>query len=1246
MRTLKGISTFLVLVTLLQGCMPDSLTKFKEESTKKEEVVTETEETPTFKDANGDEITAADLLAPTSIIYDDQVITTNTTVEIVPSGALNDLEPAKDVTTGTYELAANMDENFSPVYSTTPTLPTGLSIDTKTGIITGVVTSPINITAYTVSLTFNDPSTGNSVTLNDALNITVQEEIPADFRITYDGSVVTKKLGIKLLSNSNFTSGVTNVATKTGATATVSLTDDNNFIYGDVTAGEILVGDLIDNNSTFIAPETSIESLTYYYEVNGTVNLVPASSSTTAIDSTVNSVTYEIAPDLPTGLTLDPSTGAITGAVASASESQSYTVTVSNTISTQTYTFSIAIIEAPANLAYTNMVVLPVDSTGAFRVGDKVSGNFSPPLTDGGKGEVVFIDSTNNNLVVKMTSGEFLKDQTIDQAETYVAEITTINTQPQPLTAILNVATPTNFNDYYDDTGSEVTSNPVVCQTTNAKATVTYKSGNLLFVAQTQSTTGNWNSNYVDNGSGLSTGAVFNESGVACDATFNTDNATDVPSTAPIAITTLWSPSMIVTLDAIGGFRTGHDVITASDATGYVASVSGTDLTISPSSTVYFDNGDNIGFTRPYSAAQTVTQTSTNMKFELAVSEATVIEPFLIAGQDIRYTIDKDLPKGLTLDNLTGVISGTPEETTDDTTFQITAKNVIGSEVIQINIEVNDYFEIVDTNDAPTAALHKLGQANNSARCRINKKDIKNFAASNDPLDLDTVDIDCLMDVGEKDIYNKGLKLTTNSGPAVCTFVDYKPFAYWQLPPKYTTNTIYSKVTNSCADWVVNDQVLYLGGSATTGDVAAAGFDGTVISSVSEAEICQGNYPDGNGGFVNCDEGYYILHSYEITEDTGGEGNGTCTVTYNVSTERVDCGGNAYSCLRGPVRDTGFNIDTTGYTSVTTFANNSLSKEFVVTAPIDTTFASRQNSTNKRIANFMTRNSCPDRTVNDTDYNSNGWRQKSDAFSGGSINSISEPFAALNPYYTFECLDGAEDTMARIRVMVRDWDRDFARDEVDKVLSSVMDDKTDNLFGTEFNERTDWDDSTIGYVGCDDSTAPTTISFQEHVEKVPGYVSGSGTTLTSNAGYDLTKVLSVADNIIVFDGTNTDSVAVGAISYNSGTKVTTITTGAMANTYTNAYIVKEHQAAGAITLTIAQGERIVTANSTASFTSTLSPGMRVVLTDNAFTTIQTVTVKTVLSDSQFEIVETITTSDATARMLHTTSTPFPMFNDI
>ena len=65
-------------------------------------------------------------------------------------------------------------------------------------------------------------------------------------------------------------------------------------------------------------------------------------------------------------------------------------------------------------------------------------------------------------------------------------------------------------------------------------------------------------------------------------------------------------------------------------------------------------------------------------------------EPTSSGGDVVSYAIDPTLPRGLTLDLSTGVISGTPSElSTTPIEYTITATNSGGSDTFVVTITVN-----------------------------------------------------------------------------------------------------------------------------------------------------------------------------------------------------------------------------------------------------------------------------------------------------------------------------------------------------------------------------------------------------------------------------------------------------------------------------------------------------------------------------------------------------------------------------
>jgi hypothetical protein len=1172
----------MVLVLLLQGCMPDSLTKFKEDSTKKEDVVTDTTP-PSLLDPSGNPIDADQLTSPVSISYSDMVITVGATVNTPPGGTLNDIEPELNATTNQYELRENMENNFSVNYAITPALPAGLTLDTVSGAIFGSPVAPSNVAAYTMTLTFTDPTTNVVNTLNDTFNLTVEEEIPADFRITYDASVTNKKIDLELGDNTNFLTGVTTVTSKAGATGTLILTDSSNSIYLDVTGGEFLVGDEIDNNATFIAPESTVSRITYYFETNSTVNLVPASSSTSALDSSQNSVTYEISPDLPTGLTLNTSTGAITGTVATSVTRTEYTYKISNSTFTRSYIFDMAITEAPRGLAYTSSLLLQVANASSFSVGDYLSSNFAPPLVAGGLGEVQFV--SGNNIIIRHISGTFENGQAIDDVRTYVDEETKITSNPEQVSAVLQLAAggTANFGDY-----NSTTANYIVCQkdggNRKGKATITKIDGNLMFVAQSKALSGNdWDGEFQDQAA--TPFQVYNEDGVDCD-TLNISTRTHVDDTAGITVDNIWSPSMNLTVSSNANFKDGYDIISNNLATAYISNLAGTVFTVTPSSNTYFNDTDTLDYTRPYGAGAPVTinQVGTNLKFELKRGEEALITPFLATGEDITYTVNVDLPKGLTINEKTGVISGTPEETVANAEYQITAKNIINTETVRINLEVTDYLEIFETTNAPTYALHKTGQANSAARCRVSKEDIDEFAVVQDG---NIVDIECFMDGGESDIYNLGLNFKVDAGPGICEFVSFTPFSFYQynVTPTNSTGVWGQVVGNSCSSSTIeaNDFISDVAGLAAVlpgGDGSTTsligGTDGGFTPSldVQSADICQALYDNGS---INCDTGTYEIRQYLIEENDTATPNGTCNYERLSTTVEVDCNGKVNACKFGAIRDvfSKSEIEDSNITTQIVPSDSGITKEYEFKSPI-----SQGHVTNRRLVNQVMNNQCSSET-SVTTYNYDDWRSRSASTNYLSPNNITDPFMGANPYYTFNCLDGAYDLKARIRIVVRDWDRNFDKSSnIDSYFASFINDSSLDPFGISYNNRADWDNQKPTYQATCASAPIAADAFAANA--LSGTISSTaGSATITGAGTNFTGELSVGDWIRV----NTEMRQVTAIG--SATSMTVNLVLRENNTNITGF-----DLTGTTTLAYTIGTNTLTGAGTA-FLSTLAPGVKI-----------------------------------------------------
>ncbi len=236
-------------------------------------------------------------------------------------------------------------------YAVSPPLPTGLSLTSSTGAITGTPTVTSGVTTYTVTVTDANSATasntfslavGSAVTATQSIaSRTLTQNLAATpfTPVTGGGGVGTLAYsvapalpaGLTLSSSTGTISGTATVASG-ASTYTVTVTDSNNAtaantfsltVNGAVVATQAIAAKTVTIN-------TAVSSFTPVTGSGGTTPL-----------------TYGISPTLPAGLSFNTSTGAITGTPTAISAAATYTVTVSdaNTASASN-TFSLAVSNA------------------------------------------------------------------------------------------------------------------------------------------------------------------------------------------------------------------------------------------------------------------------------------------------------------------------------------------------------------------------------------------------------------------------------------------------------------------------------------------------------------------------------------------------------------------------------------------------------------------------------------------------------------------------------------------------------------------------------------------------------------------------------------------------------------------------------------------------------------------------------------------------------------------------------------
>jgi type II secretory pathway pseudopilin PulG len=253
------------------------------------------------------------------------------TVNAVPTVTTTSLAVATDTETGYSQTLTGTGGTTPYAWTvTTGTLPTGLTLNPSTGAITGTLGSSASSQTFTVTLTDVDGVTATrslTLTVDAAPNITTTS-LPGATRtgsysqslsvtggmspITWSVSTGTLPTGLTLNPSTGVISG-----TPTGSTAifTVKATDANG--ASDTQQLTLTVAAVPSITPTSIAVATDTQTA---YSQALTVNGGTTPFGSWSISAGV----------LPSGLTLNPSTGAITGTVGSAATTQIFTVRITD----------------------------------------------------------------------------------------------------------------------------------------------------------------------------------------------------------------------------------------------------------------------------------------------------------------------------------------------------------------------------------------------------------------------------------------------------------------------------------------------------------------------------------------------------------------------------------------------------------------------------------------------------------------------------------------------------------------------------------------------------------------------------------------------------------------------------------------------------------------------------------------------------------------------------------------------------
>ena len=576
-------------------------------------------------------------------------------------------------------------------YSVAPALPTGLTLSSSTGAVTGTPTAASAATTYTVTIADANNATASatfSLTVNSAVSATqaVASKGLTATRATASFTPVTGAGGTSPLAYSvspalpagltisSATGAITGTATVASAatTYTVTVTDANS-------ATATATFSLTVNGAVSATQAIATKSLT--------LNTAAASFTPVTSSGGTSPLAYSISPSLPAGLTLSSTTGAITGTPTATSAATTYMVTVNDVNS------------ATANATFSLTVNAAVTATQALAskalTQNAAAASFTPVTGAGGTGPLAYSVSPAlpAGLAMSLATGAITGTPTATSSATaYTVTVTDANSSTASATFSLTV-------------NSAVSATQAVASKTLTQNTVAASFTPVTGAGGTGAL-GYSIAPALPSGLSLSssTGAITGTPTTASVAATYTVTVTDAvtataTATFSLAVNVPVAPAQVATgtttISQSGGPVSFTPVTVSGGAGPFTYSVSPTlpagltmssagvitgspTVTTGPLSytvTVVDSNGATITatFTMAVNAAVSAAQAipSTTLTRSVAAASFTPVTAADGAGP-LAYSVSPSLPSGLALSTATGAITGTPIATSATTTYTVT----------------------------------------------------------------------------------------------------------------------------------------------------------------------------------------------------------------------------------------------------------------------------------------------------------------------------------------------------------------------------------------------------------------------------------------------------------------------------------------------------------------------------------------------------------------------------------------------
>jgi len=591
------------------------------------------------------------------------------------------------------------------VYSILPALPTGLSINSATGEITGTPTAAISSTVFTVTITDSKLQTASA---SFTLTVVVVPALTLTQSVPSSSFVVNTAVTAFTPVTASGGSGTLTYAVSPTLPAGLSYNTATGQITGTPSAVSALKTYTVTVTDALGQTASSTFTLTVAYPALVLTKAVPNSTLTKNVAVTsfvpvtasggISPYAYSVSPALPSALNFNAATGAVTG-IPNSTSVATYTVTVTDNVGqTKTETFGVTINNPPALVVGTTTGV-----TGTLN--SNITATTPVPVT-GGLAPLVYSVSptlpaglsfnTTTGIITGTptgapSSGNFTVSVTDAASQTVSANFNiTINAGPLTITNNLSGKT---LQQYIDN------ANFTPISASGGYGTITYNIAPTLPAGLSFNTA-----------TGLITGistvvlakssfAVTARDGVPQTKTANFDLQVDAPPaisvSQSVALTTLIynTTTQITTfrpVTASGGYGSYVYNITPAlpgglaynTGTGYVTGYANVLFSTSTFTVTAQDSLSQVGTstfqvsikyptlsTTPAIAAKTLNQNVTAATFT-PVTASGGVTPLV-------YSLNPSLPSGLAFNTATGSISGTPTVGSATATYRVTVTDSV-----------------------------------------------------------------------------------------------------------------------------------------------------------------------------------------------------------------------------------------------------------------------------------------------------------------------------------------------------------------------------------------------------------------------------------------------------------------------------------------------------------------------------------------------------------------------------------------